>query len=59
MAKELNIIVVSEGVETEDQAIFLKEIGCDLAQGYLFDRPMPIEKFKEKMLTESYSDIFK
>lgn len=59
MAKELNIIVVSEGVETEEQAIFLKEIGCDLAQGYLFDRPMPIEKFKEKMLTESYGDIFK
>lgn len=59
MAKELNIIVVSEGVETEEQAIFLKEIGCDLAQGYLFDRPMPIEKFKEKMLTKSYGDIFK
>ena len=37
--------VLSEGVETESQSKFLKEIDCDMAQGYLFAKPMPEDEF--------------
>ena len=36
---------LAEGVETEQQRRILLEQGCDLAQGYLFDRPGPAETF--------------
>lgn len=49
MAKRMEIGTVCEGVETEKQAIFLKKIGCDMAQGYLFSRPVPMDEF-EKLL---------
>lgn len=49
MAKTLGIKVVSEGVETDTQAMFLKSCACDLAQGYLYDRPMPVEEFEKKI----------
>lgn len=41
MAHQLRLVVAAEGVETEQQAAFLAEIGCDELQGYLFCRPMP------------------
>jgi diguanylate cyclase (GGDEF)-like protein/PAS domain S-box-containing protein len=45
MAEGLGIAVVAEGVETEEQARKLKELGCWLMQGYLFWRPMPADAF--------------
>jgi len=44
LAKELNIKTVAEGVENEEQYELLKEVGCDIAQGYLFAKPMPMEQ---------------
>ncbi len=44
MAKELNISTLAEGVETEDQYLFLREIGCEKIQGFYFARPMPIRE---------------
>jgi EAL domain-containing protein (putative c-di-GMP-specific phosphodiesterase class I) len=40
IGRALNMAVVAEGVETQDQARRLRVLGCALAQGYLFARPM-------------------
>lgn len=40
MAHGLKLPVVAEGIETQEQADFLREHGCDLGQGYLFSRPI-------------------
>ncbi len=40
MANSLGLVVVAEGVETKAQALFLREQGCDLLQGYWLGRPM-------------------
>ena len=39
--------VVAEGVETEDQLIFLQNAGCDMIQGYFLYRPMPVSDLEE------------
>ena len=43
VARNLNLRVVAEGVETRAQADFLVANDCDCLQGYLFARPMPLE----------------
>ncbi|MBC3797698.1 GGDEF and EAL domain-containing protein [Acetobacterium tundrae] len=45
MAKDLEIEIVAEGIETMEQVDFLCEIGCDLAQGFYYAKPMPISDF--------------
>ena len=49
LTQALDKYVVCEGVETESQADYLREISCDMAQGYLYARPMPMDQF-ENML---------
>lgn len=44
MARELDIQVISEGIETAAQEQFLKEVGCSMAQGYYYAEPAPIER---------------
>ncbi|MDY0115946.1 MAG: EAL domain-containing protein [Sulfurimonadaceae bacterium] len=47
IAHSLNLSVIAEGVETEEQAKFLKNHKCFEAQGYLYYRPMPIAQIEE------------
>lgn len=47
LAKALNLHTVSEGVEERKQVEFLKEMNCDLIQGYVFAKPMPIPEFEK------------
>ena len=44
LAKKLNFKTIAEGVETEDQLKYLKEIGCDIVQGFLLAKPCPIKE---------------
>jgi diguanylate cyclase (GGDEF)-like protein len=45
LAHAFGLSVTAEGVETEDQRRFLRELGCDQIQGYLVSRPVPAEEF--------------
>jgi len=45
IANYLNVPVVAEGVETEEQYLALKELGCSYVQGYYFSKPVPPEDF--------------
>ena len=50
LAKSLNLQLVAEGVETESQLHFLKEMKCDLYQGYLFSRPLSVAEVHPLLL---------
>ena len=43
LAHGLGLKVVAEGVETQTQADMLKDMGCEMAQGYLYSKPVPVE----------------
>ena len=43
MAKRLGLRTLAEGVETREQYAFLRELGCEVLQGYLFSRPVPYD----------------
>ncbi|MBQ4312061.1 MAG: EAL domain-containing protein [Oscillospiraceae bacterium] len=45
IAEHLGIPVAAEGVETEEQFSMLKELGCDIVQGYYFSKPVPADEF--------------
>jgi EAL domain-containing protein (putative c-di-GMP-specific phosphodiesterase class I) len=51
MGKNLSLTVVAQGVETNEQAEFLRDHACDELQGFYFDRPLPPKEFMELLLT--------
>ncbi|WAG79266.1 EAL domain-containing protein [Metapseudomonas furukawaii] len=44
LGHSLGLAVLAEGIETADQATFLRDLGCEYGQGYLFSRPVPAEE---------------
>jgi len=56
MAHDLGIAAVAEGVETEEQAAFLHEAGCDELQGFLFSKPIPPDELARFLEREKVGD---
>ncbi len=53
MAHTLGFTVIAEGVERDAQAAFLRKLGCEQAQGFLFARPMPAHDFTALITTSN------
>ena len=53
LAKKLAMTIVAEGIENRDQVNFLKNIGCDLIQGYYFAKPMPVSEFEKRAFNKA------
>ena len=51
LGHRLGLAVVAEGVEDADTAAALARLGCDLAQGYWYSRPVPFEAFVDRLAT--------
>lgn len=50
MAKELGIHCIAEGAEEYAQVLTLRDLGCEMVQGYYYSKPIPTEEFEEKYL---------
>ena len=55
MAQSLGLEIIVEGVETIEQVALLKESNCFNAQGFYFDRPLPLEEFEKRIVTGQFS----
>jgi diguanylate cyclase len=49
MGKNLNLRIVAEGVESEHQLAYLRNFGCNVFQGYFFERPCSVELFENNL----------
>lgn len=54
MVNELHMEAISEGVETKYQADFLRDIKCKMAQGFMFDKPLPKEEFETRLADRDF-----
>jgi EAL domain-containing protein (putative c-di-GMP-specific phosphodiesterase class I) len=63
LARELHRSVIVEGVESEADAAWLRELGCDYAQGYYFGQPIPradvVKYITERLQAEDESEAAK
>lgn len=55
LCKEMGIEIIAEGVETKEQWDMLRSITCDQVQGYLINKPLPVETFEKKYI--DYSQV--
>ncbi|WP_271251725.1 EAL domain-containing response regulator [Pseudanabaena sp. Chao 1811] len=51
MAHKLNFNIVAEGVETRAELNFLRQHNCDIIQGYLFSKPLPVHEFEQLLIS--------
>lgn len=58
MAGMLGVEVITEGVERPDQLEFMQKVGCNLIQGFLYDRPLPTDVFTERLKDKVYNISF-
>ena len=54
MAHSLKIKVVAEGIETQEQLAYLKQLGGDYGQGYFFSKPVTVEEITKLLKKQSY-----
>ena len=54
MTRQLGLECISEGVETLQHVEILKKNGCDIAQGYFFDKPLPVADFEDRLSRGKY-----
>jgi hypothetical protein len=52
-SKSLSLTVVAQGVETKEQAEFLRTHACDELQGFYFNRPLPADQFTQLLLAQA------
>lgn len=52
MGREMGVECIAEGVETKEQVKLLEENRCDLAQGFYFDRPLPVKEFETRLVDD-------
>lgn len=57
MAKKLKMTVISEGVEDEESAEFLRNAGCDYFQGYLYSKPVTVSAFEKNFIRAENGEI--
>ena len=57
IAKYLSVPVIAEGVETKEQVDSLKELGCDIIQGYYFSKPIPSLEFEKFIINRKEMNI--
>ena len=57
MAKKLSISTVIEGIETSEDARFVRQIGCDQGQGYFYRCPVNAEIFTEEILLNKQAQV--
>ena len=57
MSNSLGFHSVAEGVETQDQFDLLSAMGCDVVQGYLLSRPIPLNELRDLMSQETAQDV--
>ena len=57
LARGLDRVVVAEGVETEEQRVFLADLGCAMAQGYLFAAPMPAAALADWLAAQEHAPL--
>ena len=50
LAKELGFVCLAEGAESKNQVDRLRELGCEIIQGYYYSKPIPISEYEEKYL---------
>ncbi len=55
MAQDIGLECITEGVETIKQVNILRENNCHIAQGYFFDRPLPVEEFEKRLEQRFYN----
>lgn len=56
-SKRHDICVTAEGIETEEQASLLMDMGCDYLQGYLYSKPIPIPEFMEFIKNQTAKEV--
>lgn len=52
LAKALELVIIAEGIETEEHANMLTELGCHMGQGYFYSKPIPNNDFESYLMAE-------